>query len=65
MAVPLFKMKGGDRMIWEELQTIKSFSSSLESDVTIEDIEEKERELGVKIPAALRGSYLTFNEADP
>ncbi len=52
-------------MIWEELQTIKSFSSSLESDVTIEDIEEKERELGVKIPAALRGSYLTFNEADP
>ena len=52
-------------MILEELQMIKSFSSSLESDVTLEDIQEKERELGVKIPAALKESYLTFHESDP
>lgn len=52
-------------MIWKELRKIKSFGSSLESDVTTEDIEKRERELGVQIPAALKEFYLTFHREDP
>ena len=52
-------------MIWNELQKIKSFASSLESDVTTEDIEKKERELGVQIPTPLKEFYLTFHREDP
>ena len=52
-------------MIWNELQKIKSFGSSRESDLTTEDIEKKERELGVQIPTPLKEFYLTFHREDP
>ena len=37
----------------------------MESDITLEDIKQKERELGGKLPTALREVYLTFHEKDP
>ena len=52
-------------MILEQLQEIKRFGSSKESNITPKDIEEKERELGIKIPTALKEFYLTFSEDDP
>lgn len=52
-------------MISEELKKIKSFGSSMESSVTPEDIADKEKELGVMLPQALRDFYFTFHENDP
>ena len=47
-------------MIIEELERIKSFGSNMESSVTLEDIADKERALGVTLPKALKELYLTF-----
>ena len=52
-------------MILEQLQIIKKFGCSKESDVTSEDIQKKERELGVHLPTALKEFYLTFHRDDP
>lgn len=49
-------------MISEELKKIKSFGSSMESSVTLEDIVDKEKELGVMLPQALRDFYFTFQK---
>ena len=49
-------------MISEELKKIKSFGSSMESSVTPEDIVDKEKELGVMLPQALRDFYFTFQK---
>lgn len=52
-------------MIIEELEKIKSFGSNMESSVTLEDIADKERALGVTLPKALKELYLTFHPDDP
>ena len=52
-------------MIQEELKTIKSFGSQLESTVTTEDIATKEKKLKIKLPEALMDLYLTFHPDDP
>ena len=52
-------------MILEQLQIIKKFGSSKESDVSMEDIQKKEKELGVYLPTALKEFYLTFHRDDP
>lgn len=52
-------------MILEQLQTIKKFGCTKESDVTMEDIQKKEQELGVYFPTALKEFYLTFHRDDP
>ncbi len=52
-------------MILEQLQIIKKFGCSRESDVSMADIQQKEQELGVSLPAALKEFYLTFHRDDP
>lgn len=52
-------------MIQEELKTIKSFGSQLESTVTTEDIATKEKKLKIRLPEALTDLYLTFHPEDP
>lgn len=52
-------------MILEELKTIKSFGSQLESTVTMEDIAAKEKKLKIKLPEALKELHLTFHPDDP
>lgn len=52
-------------MILKQLQTIKKFGCTKESDVTMEDIQKKEQELGVYFPTALKEFYLTFHRDDP
>lgn len=52
-------------MIQEELKTIKSFGSQLESIVTMEDIAVKEKKLKIRFPEALKELYLTFHPKDP
>ena len=52
-------------MIQKELQMIKSYGSNIESIVTLEDIVEKEAELGFPLPEALRELYMTFHPDDP
>ena len=52
-------------MILEELKTIKSFGSQLESTITMEDIAAKEKKLKIRLPEALTDLYLTFHPEDP
>lgn len=52
-------------MILEELKTIKSFGSQLESTVTPEDIAAKEKKLKITLPEPLKDLYLTFHPEDP
>lgn len=52
-------------MIQKELQSIKSFGSSMESIITLEDIAHKEVELGFPLPEALRELYMIFHPDDP
>ena len=40
-------------MILEELKKIKSFGSDMKSTVTLEDIADKEKELGFTLPQAI------------
>ena len=52
-------------MIQAELYRIKSFGSDMKSTVTLEDIADKEKELGFTLPQALQELYLTFHPDDP
>ena len=52
-------------VILKELCKIKSFGSNTKSSVTLEDIADKERELGFALPQALKELYLTFHPDDP
>lgn len=52
-------------MILEQLQTIKKFGCPTSSDVSINDIQKKEKELGIFLPTALKEFYLTFHKDDP
>lgn len=52
-------------MILEQLQIIKKFGCPRESDVSMADIRQKEQELGVSLPTALKEFYLTFHRDDP
>ena len=52
-------------VIQAELYRIKSFGSDMKSTVTLEDIANKERELGFTLPQALKELYLTFHPEDP
>jgi len=52
-------------MIIEELRAIKAFGSAIESNLTLEDIKQKEQELGTSLPEALKEFYLTFDKNDP
>ena len=52
-------------MIQAELYRIKSFGSDMKSTVTLEDITDKEKELGFTLPQARQELYLTFHLNDP
>lgn len=52
-------------MIVEELKKIKAFGSNIEGSLTKEDIEKKEKELGIVLPESLCDLYRMFSPHDP